>query len=83
MIHIESAQVVAALCTLVLSVVGFLIVRAVRSVDSSLTKLSVKVDGLAATDTNTLIQLADLRARVVAVEFLVGMKPGIPAESKP
>jgi len=89
MLEAHSAQLVGGFCTLVLAVVGFMIVRAVGQVDTSLTKLSAEVSALkkdqadhrtalAAEDTKILIQLAELRARLVAVEFLVGLKPPVP-----
>ena len=73
---IDSMQTVVAVCTVVLSVVGFLLVRAVNKVDGSVSGLSNKVDALAAQDTNILVQLEglkfqmlDMRARVLQLEI--------------
>ncbi len=85
MIHIESAQIVAALCTVVLAVVGFMITRAVSKVDASVSKLSTKVDGLVSQDTAILVQLEGLRvqqdaqrARIVTLEMAMWSTSVVP-----
>lgn len=72
---IDSMQVVIALCTVLLSVVGFILIRAVKAVDQSLSSLTSKVDGLAKQDTHILVELASLRARVTHLEFVVHKIP--------
>ncbi len=51
------------------SVVGWLLLRAVKHVDASLESLMVKVDALSKTDTEIQVAIADLRARVVLLEL--------------
>ncbi len=80
--QIDSAEIVIGFCTTVLTVVGILIGRAVKSVDRSLLTLSAKVDASEASaaaryeallkqDSLILIQLENLRVRVLALEFKV------------
>ncbi len=59
------AAIAAAVGTTVLSIVGFLLVRAVNKVDSSVSGLSSKVDALAAQDTNILVQLEGMKVQVL------------------
>ncbi len=51
------------------SVVGWLLLRAVKHVDASLETLTIKVDALSKTDTEIQVAIADLRARVVSLEL--------------
>lgn len=81
---IESTQIVVALCTVLLSVVGFLLLRAVKTVDSSIAGLTKKVDALTSQDTLILVELAGVRARVTTLEILVSRFCQIPdSEAKP
>lgn len=75
MLQLTSIPAVALFCTAVLAVVGFMLTRAVKAVDTSVAKLSTKVDGLTNQDTKILIEIEGLRARVTALEYLVQGPP--------
>lgn len=53
------------------AVVGWLIIRAVKGVDTTLEGLRKQVDELVKQDTQTRVEVADLRARLVHIEYLV------------
>lgn len=53
---------------LTISVVGWLIIRAVQAVDAQVSGVAAKVDSLVARDTAFEVALTDLRARIVGVE---------------
>ncbi len=77
---IEPMTILVAFVSVVISVIGWLLLRAIKGVDQSIAALGTKVDGLAAQDSLILIQLEGLRARVNTLEFLVhgsakGSKP--------
>lgn len=66
----DSASVgnlILSLTGVVVSVIGWFIVRTVKQID-------VKIDALAQQDTRTLVELAELRVRVTHLEFLVNGK---------
>lgn len=66
-----TAVVVGAIVAAVPTLIGWLLIRAVRGVDRSIEALARKVDGLARQDTRTQVDMADVRARLAHVEFLV------------
>lgn len=53
------------------AVIGWLIVRAIKSVDLAIAGLSEKVENLVQQHTETKVEMADLRARVVHLEYLM------------
>lgn len=81
MLQIDSSQILGALgvaCTLVLTVVGYLLVRTLKGIDKSIEKQSAKIDALGSTDTELKVQLRgmevamiEVRARVTALEIHV------------
>lgn len=50
------------------SVFGFLLLRAIKAVDTSIEKLGTKVELLSAQDTRHSIELGELRVRLLEVE---------------
>lgn len=65
---LAALSIVAAV---VVPFVGWLLLRAVKGVDSKLDGLHASVNKLAETDTKIQIELAELRTRLVHVEYLV------------
>ncbi len=53
------------------TVIGWLFVRAVRGVDRSLDSVNRKLDQLTLQDTGRQVEIADLRARVVHLEYII------------
>ena len=51
-----------------IGVIGFLLVRAINAVDSSVANLNAKVDALNATDSQVQVQIAELKIRLLHVE---------------
>lgn len=51
-----------------IGVIGWLVVRAINAVDTSLALLSAKVDALTAKDTQVEVRLAELAVRLAHVE---------------
>jgi len=64
-------EVIAIICSVVPSVIGWLISPAIKNLDNSLSSLTAKIDQLTVQDTKILIELESLRARVTHLEFLV------------
>ncbi len=71
-----STVVFALVSSIVPAFVGWSLKRAVDGVDKSISNLAAKVDHLTAQDTKILVEVAELRARVVALEFVVLQKKG-------
>lgn len=70
----DSSVIVGLSPAAVLAFIGWLLNRSVKGVDASITKLSAKVDQLGSVDTEIKIELANLRARVTHLEFVVNRK---------
>lgn len=51
-----------------IGVIGFLLVRAINAVDTSVATLNAKVDSLTAKDTQVEVRLAELGVRLAHVE---------------
>lgn len=66
--------VVGLIVAVVPSVVGWLIVRAVKGVDDQLKALDKKIDALVERDARTREAVAELRGRVGNLAYLVGGK---------
>lgn len=66
--------VVGLIVAVVPSVVGWLIVRAVKGVDDQLKALDKKIDALVERDAQTREAVAELRGRVGNLAYLVGGK---------
>ncbi len=66
-----AAVVVGLIVAAVPTVIGWLFVRAVRGVDRNLDSVNRKLEQLVALDTGRQVDIADLRARVVHLEYVV------------
>jgi hypothetical protein len=60
---------VGFVCAAIPSLIGWLLIRAVKGVDKALEGLSAKVDSLAKQDTLIMVELAELRTRVTHLEL--------------
>ena len=61
--------IAGAALLLAISTIGYLVVRAINSVDAALSGLTSKVDSLSAKDTQVEVRLAELSVRLVRVEM--------------
>lgn len=66
--EIDIHTALSLLMTGAVGVVGFLLNRSIRAVDLAIEKVGAKVDELAKADTALQVQIADLTARVRALE---------------
>lgn len=66
-----TAIVVGLVIAAVPTVVGWLFVRAVRGIDRSMDQMNGKLEQLVQHDTGRQVEIADLRARVVHLEYIV------------
>jgi low affinity Fe/Cu permease len=66
-----TALVVGVVVAAVPTVIGWLLVRSVRGVDRNMDTMNAKLDQLVKSDTGRQVEITDLRARVVTLEYLV------------